>query len=183
MIVCDCKSQGHTKCVCGAFKDGVLIDGATVRIPVFMRDSAPPVRKELHMMTDAEKQSMRDSVRGMPLYLAAKLSIYDSVRGTVTSGMPAEQYYALLDGADASRRHEPTEENVRMLGDQLAARREYAHELNNRWRGSDAQPNNDNRPSPLPNFARDGRPMSDLADHERAREEMIHRQTNAWKSE
>ena len=51
------------------------------------------------MMTDAEKQIMRDSVRGMPLSQAAALPLYDGVRGSVSSGMPSEQYFALVDGA------------------------------------------------------------------------------------
>ena len=57
-------------------------------------------RKEPQMMTDAERQTMKDSGKGMPLDQAAALPLYDGVRGVVTSGMPAERYFAILDGAD-----------------------------------------------------------------------------------
>lgn len=56
-----------------------------VRVPLMMSDSA-------RMMT-------RDHVRGMPLDQAAALPLYDNVRGSVISGMAAERYAALMDGA------------------------------------------------------------------------------------
>lgn len=56
-------------------------------------------RKDLKMMTDAEKQTMRDSVRGMPLAQAAALPIFDDVRGLWTRGMKAEEYFAMTAGA------------------------------------------------------------------------------------
>ncbi|WP_164901890.1 DUF2213 domain-containing protein [Neorhizobium lilium] len=65
-------------------------------------DSA--TRKDLPMMTDGEKQTMRDSVCGMPLDQAAALPIYDDVRGMVMSGMPAEQYCAIGHGAVVGQR-------------------------------------------------------------------------------
>lgn len=133
-------------------------------------DSVGGNRKELHMMTDAEKQTMRDSVRGMPLYQAAKLPIYDNIRGLTTSGMRAERYYAILDGADANKSIEPTEENIRALGDQLAARQACERDLNNGWRGDAAKPVNDNRASAERQVARDGRSMTSLSDRERADE-------------
>ncbi|MCQ1778243.1 hypothetical protein NOJ05_13630 [Neorhizobium galegae] len=174
MIVCDCTSQGHTKCVCGAFKDGVLIDGATVRIPVFMRDSAPLARKELHMITDAEKQTMRDSVRGMPLSKAKDLPIYDEFKSFWNGGMPANELQALHDGAIVEPREMTAGE---------AKAEAYRDHMIEQMSGAYRAPVNDNRTPAAPQFARDGRPISELADHERAREEMIHRQTNAWKSE
>lgn len=60
-------------------------------------------RTELHMMTDAEQRAMKDSVKGMSLDQAATLPIYDNVRGLMTSGMPAEKYFAILDGATAGK--------------------------------------------------------------------------------
>ena len=54
-------------------------------------------------MTDAEMKAMRDSVRGMPLEQAAALPIFDNVRGSWTSGMPAEQYFAIVNGAIVSK--------------------------------------------------------------------------------
>lgn len=86
-------------------------------------------RKELHMMTDAERQTMRDSVKGMAIEDACKLPLYDNVRGSMTSGMPAEKYFAILDGATAG----PVQ-----LGD-AAAKAEAAYDqmvadLNGSWR-------------------------------------------------
>lgn len=51
------------------------------------------------VLSDAEAQTMRDSVQGMPLDQAAALPIYDDVRGRMMSGMPAERYCALVNGA------------------------------------------------------------------------------------
>lgn len=56
-------------------------------------------RKPLHMMTDSEKRGMRDSVPTMSVADAAKLPIYDDVRGLTVSGIPGEEYYATIDGA------------------------------------------------------------------------------------
>lgn len=67
-------------------------------------------RAEATTMTDADRQAMRDTVRGMPLAQAAALPLYDGVRGVVTSGMPAEQYYAILDGASVGERHKAADE-------------------------------------------------------------------------
>jgi len=55
--------------------------------------------KDLHMMTDAEKQTMRNSIPGMPLKEAAALPIFNDVRGLVQCGMPAEEYFAITAGA------------------------------------------------------------------------------------
>ncbi|EUB95585.1 hypothetical protein PMI07_002073 [Rhizobium sp. CF080] len=177
MIICDCYNHGHKSCICGAFKDGVLADGATVRVSVFLRDgdaNASAPRKELHMMTDAEKLSMRDSVRGMPLSKAKDLPIYDEFRSFWNGGMPANELQALYDGAIV----EPRE----MTADEAKAEA-YRDHMIEQMSGAYRAPVNDNRTPAAPQFARDGRPMSQLADHERAREEMIHRQTNAWKGE
>jgi len=140
-MICNCYRNGLKVCACGAVKDGVLVQGATIHIPLMMTDGVPQGRKEIHMMTDAERHTMRDSVRGMPLYQAEKLPIYDDVRGRVMSGMPAERYCALIDGADGKRSVAPTEENVRRLGDSLGARLHYERDMANAWR----TPVNDNR--------------------------------------
>jgi len=129
-------------------------------------------RKALHLMTDAEKQTMRDSVRGMPLDQAAALPIYDDVRGLTTSGMPSERYFAILNGAIVPER-QPTADEARSQ----AAYDQMVHDLNKHHR------DNDNRQADAPQFARDGRPMSQLADRERAREDMIYRQANAWRGQ
>jgi hypothetical protein len=117
-------------------------------------------RKELHMMTDTEQRAMRDSVRGMPLSKASALPIYDSVRGAVTSGMPAERYVAILDGAvvDAS----PEMQDA--IAKRDAAYNDSVRDLNNRWRGEP------DRQDKEPTLARDGRPLSALTDKERADE-------------
>jgi hypothetical protein len=101
MIVCDCFTKGHKGCVCGAFKDGVLVDKATVRVPLFLADGARTQRKEPHMMTDAEIRDMKTSVRGMPLSQAKDLPIYNEFKGLFTDGMPANELRALYDGAVA----------------------------------------------------------------------------------
>ncbi|PHJ93353.1 hypothetical protein VF09_37385, partial [Nostoc linckia z9] len=76
MLVCDCYTLGSKKCTCGAVKDGVVVNGAALRIPLMMTDSAPQQhRKELTMMNDAEIKNMRDSVKGMPVAQAAALPI------------------------------------------------------------------------------------------------------------
>lgn len=81
---------------------GVLRDGATIVTNMMMTDAARspnPERKPLHMMTDTEKRGMRDSVPSMSVADAAKLPIYDDVRGLSANGMPAEEYHAAMDGA------------------------------------------------------------------------------------
>ncbi len=83
-------------------RDGeVLRDGDSVLVRMLAKDGA--TRKPLAMMTDAERQTMRDSVKGMPLSQAAALPIYDAVRGSVMSGRPAQEHYALIDGAEPDR--------------------------------------------------------------------------------
>jgi hypothetical protein len=86
-------------------------------------------RKELRMMTDAERSAMRDSVHGMPLDQAAALPLYDGVRGTMTSGMPSEQYFAIGDGALVTSRE--------ISDAEAKANDAYAHmvaDLNGSWR-------------------------------------------------
>lgn len=60
-------------------------------------------REERHL-SDAEQRTMRESVHGMPIDQAAALPLYDNVRGTTVSGMPAERYFAIVDGADVTTR-------------------------------------------------------------------------------
>lgn len=114
MLVCDCYASGSKKCTCGAVQDGVLVNGATLHIPLLMKDSAPPaIRKELTMMNDTEIKTMRDSVRGMPVMQAAALPIYDQFRGLRDdNGTPMEQMRALYDGAVYSA-SEPSREACR----------------------------------------------------------------------
>lgn len=85
--------------------------------------------KEARLMTDSERQTMKDSVKGMPLDQAAALPLYDGVRGAITSGMPAEKYFAIIDGAtlDAPK---VTEAEARSMAayDQMVA------DLNGSWR-------------------------------------------------
>lgn len=114
-------------------------------------------RKELHMMTDAERQAMKDSVKGMPLEQAAALPLYDNVRGLMTSGMPAEKYFAILDGASAETRTVSDAEARSM-----AAYDQMVSDLNNAWRKDDDREQR--------THARDGRSMSDLSDREKADE-------------
>jgi hypothetical protein len=126
-----------------------------------LRDSAPPPleRRNLQMMTDSEKQTMRDSVRGMPLSQAAALPLYDNVRGLITSSMPAERYYAILDGATADTTQTP---------DQIRSQAAYDHMvqgLNDAHRSA----TNDNKADHR-QFARDGRTMSTLSDREKVDE-------------
>jgi hypothetical protein len=86
-------------------------------------------KKSLSQMTDAEKQTMRDSVLGMPLDQAAALPIYDDVRGLMVSGMAAERYFAICNGAIASP-DQPT-------ADEVAANTAYdsmVADLNGAWR-------------------------------------------------
>lgn len=86
-------------------------------------------RKEQHMMTDAEQRAMRDSVKGMPIELAAALPIYDNVRGLMTSGMAAEKYYAIIDGATADAPRISDEQAKAM-----AAYDKMVADMNTAWR-------------------------------------------------
>jgi hypothetical protein len=65
----------------------------------------------------------------MALDQAAALPIYDDVRGTWTSGMPSEQYFALLNGAVVPERQQSADAaKAEAAYDQMVA------DLNNRWR-------------------------------------------------
>lgn len=175
-MTCDHKSLPGQPCKCGAVIDGIVQDGRWITIPLMLRDSAQPLseRKTLQMMTDSEKKTMRDSVRGMDQIEAAKLPIYDDVRGLIDhSGAPMPEMMALRDGA-TYQAPAATKDQCRAE----AARDHMIHRQNNAWR-SEAQ--NDNRN--LPTVARDGRPMSSLSDSERAREEMVYELNNQWRSD
>ncbi|TPK42631.1 MULTISPECIES: hypothetical protein [unclassified Mesorhizobium] len=135
---------GH--CDCGAIVNDNMQRNRTFHIPLMMKDSASsqPQRKSFDMMTDAEKRTMKDSVKGMPLHQAAALPIYDGVRGSIASGRPAEEYYALVDGAscnDALGGRERSFPNIDAAAQSIAAQRQRDHELSNAWRA----PVNDNR--------------------------------------
>lgn len=115
-------------CSCGA--SGVVKDGAGVSVSATMMDGAAA-------MTDAQRQAMRDSVRGMPLHQAAALPIYDNVRGTSHGGMNAAEYHALMDGA-VSLPHigglPPTARNIADAGDKLGAQISYERRVADAWK-------------------------------------------------
>lgn len=67
-------------------------------------------RRELAMMTDAEQRAMYDSVKGMPLADAMALPIFDGIRGSIVSGMEAERYYAIINGASVADRQKTADE-------------------------------------------------------------------------
>ena len=92
---------------------------------------APDERKPLQMMTDAEIKAMRDRVPSMTISEAAKLPIYDSVRGAVVSGHPAERYFAAVDGAKS----DPAD--LQTI-DRLASQHLYEQRLSNAWKGDGA---------------------------------------------
>lgn len=84
-------------------------------------------------MTDAERSAMRDSVKGMSLTDAAALPLYDDIRGLIVSGMPAERYYAIIDGANVDERQRSA--------DEIACDQAYSKmvaDLNKAYRGSGA---------------------------------------------
>ena len=78
---------------------------------------------------NAEK-TMRDSVKTMTVSDAAKLPIYDNVRGTAFGGMPADQYFAATDGA----RPDPVTD---AHFDRLVHQRLYERRMEDAWRGED----------------------------------------------
>ncbi|MCA0339775.1 MAG: DUF2213 domain-containing protein, partial [Proteobacteria bacterium] len=129
-------------------------------------------RKDLKTMTDAEKQTMRNSVRGMPLAQASALPIFDDVRGAWHGGMKAEEYFAITAGALVDA---PAQAADTSLADQ--AYREMCDRLSNLHR-EEAKPHT----PAAAQFARDGRKLSDLPESERAYEEMRQRQSDAWRS-
>lgn len=90
-------------------------------------------RKALEMMTDGEIRTMRDSVKSMTASEAAKLPIYDNVRGALMGGGPAEVHCALVDGA----RPDPVnDEKIDRMAHQVL----YEHRVGNAWRGADNVP-------------------------------------------
>ena len=121
------------------------------------------------MMTDSEIRSMRDSVRTMTVSEAAKLPIYDNVRGGLMSGRPAEQHCALLDGAQPDP-----------LADQHHRNEAYRDHMIDRQYKASLHPVNDNAEGSI-THARDGRALSDLSASECAREQMISRLDNGHK--
>lgn len=132
-FVCDgsCRSG---RCKCGV--PGVLSDGEWVHVPLLLRDGAPAPnteRKPLAMMTDAETRTMRDSVKTMTVEDASKLPIYDNVRGARWSGMPAEEYFALTDGAKPVPNQ--SFENIDRLAHKQVAQDAYERRISNAWRG------------------------------------------------
>lgn len=120
----DCTGEcRRTGCDCGA----VTQDGKTIHIPLMLKDGAPA--------TFEDRQRMRDGVKGMTVADAAKLPIYDDVRGHVVSGMDAAEYYALMDGAKPDARG-----NTGLAARDAAharqdhARDRYVNQVSNAWR-------------------------------------------------
>ena len=85
------------------------------------------------MMTDAETRIVRDSVKTMTVEDASKLPIYDNVRGARWSGMPAEEYFALIDGAKPVPNQ--SFENIDRLAHKHVAQDAYERRISNAWRG------------------------------------------------
>lgn len=136
MMHCRCREAGHRDCVCGACVNGVARDGAVIHIPLMMKDGqpvAPSSGRTLSMMTDTEIRTMRDRVKTMTASEAAKLPIYDNVRGALMGGGPAEVHCALVDGA----RPDPVnDEKIDRMAHQVL----YEHRVGNAWRGADNVP-------------------------------------------
>ena len=132
-------------------------------------DSATP--KELHKMDDAEIRDMYARVKTMTVDEAAKLPIFDNVRGAMVSGMPGERYWAGVAGAKNTTAVTDADHRSDALRDHLA------DQQRNAWKTGTVH---DGR-TEAPQFTRDGRPMSQLSDRDRAYEEMILDQANAWK--
>ena len=85
------------------------------------------------MMTDAETRTMRDSVKTMTVQDASKLPIYDNVRGACRSGMPAEEYFALTDGAKPVLNQ--SFGNIDRLAHKQVSQDAYERRISNAWRG------------------------------------------------
>ena len=145
--------------------------GADLRIG----DSAGGARKELHTMTDAEQQTMRDSVRGMPLEQAAALPIYDNVRGLFTSGMQAEKYFAIIDGATVEARTPTADElSAQAAYDQMVA------DLNGSRTSPEAlTPDQEHYRQAL--IGESHSRTATGADAMKAYDEMVQQQNSAWK--
>lgn len=118
-------------CSCGAA--GTVKDGSGVSVPLMMSDGT----LSSTVMSDAQRQAMRDGVKGMPPHQAAALPIYNDVRGMPHGGMDAAEYFALMDGA-VSLPHvgglPPTERNINDAGDKLAAQVAYERRISDAWK-------------------------------------------------
>lgn len=133
------------------------------------------------MMTDIEQKAIRNSVRGMPLHRAKNLPIYDGIRGAIVGGRPAEEYYAIMDGAVPSilGAAAPTSDAINAKAQEIEAHKRYVDSLNG-WRKEPVNDNKSPAPKPEKQFARDGRPMSTLTDEERAYERYVD-SLNGWR--
>jgi len=162
-MYCDHKAPRGQPCKCGAVVDGIVQDGKWISVPLMLRDNASisTEGKNYQMMTDSQRQAMKDSVRGMPLSRAAALPIYDGVRGCTMSGMPAERYCAIIDGAIVTDEDTNSPEKIKAQ----AAYDHMVRGLNEAHRS----PTNDNKAENR-QFARDGRAISTLTDREKADE-------------
>lgn len=120
-------------CSCGAA--GTVKDGAGVSVPLLMFDSATGPRvQNASQLSAADRQML---VVGKPLHVAAASSLYDEVRGSITGGMPAEEWFALQDGAVAMPHIgglPPTERNIADAGDRLGAQIAYERRISDAWK-------------------------------------------------
>jgi hypothetical protein len=122
------------------------------------------------MLTDSEKKTMRDSVRGMPLAQAAALPIYDDFCHFRTSGLPGNEYAALLDGAVAGTQ-----------SDAQARLQAYRDDRNEKM-GQSWQPANTNQDAaPIPQYTKDGRHISTLTDRELAYHRHVSELNSEWR--
>lgn len=120
-------------CSCGAA--GTVKDGAGVSVPLMLSDGATaPGVKPAIQLSAADRQML---VTGKPLHEAAASSLYDSVRGSIAGGMPAEEWFALQDGAVAMPHIgglPPTERNIADAGDKLGAQIAYERRISDAWK-------------------------------------------------
>lgn len=120
------------------------------------------------MLTDAEKRTMRDSVRGMPLSDAVKLPIYDDFR----VNPQFLQRCAFLDGAVPDAQQTDTEARAEAHRDHMI------HQQSNAWNGDATS---QDAAASVPEYTKDGRHISTLTDSELAYHRYVSTQTNAWK--
>jgi hypothetical protein len=137
-------------------------------------------RKDIKAMSDAEKQTMRDSVRGMSLAQAAALPIFDDVRGMWHQGMKAEEYFAITAGAvvDANELTGDAKAANDAYGKMVADMNTAYHERRTLDAGAEKAAD------AAPKLARDGRPLSALTDRERAHEAYLDHcdSLNSWRA-
>jgi len=120
-------------CSCGG--TGIAKDGAGVSVPLMLSDGVTAaLGRSTTQLSSADRQML---VAGKPLHEAAASSLYDSVRGSIVSGMPAEEWFALQDGAVAMPHIgglPPTARNIADAGDKLGAQISYERRIVDAWK-------------------------------------------------